>query len=565
MNILRDFHRSNQHAPLHRGKPKSRALLLSFAVLATLALSPSSSRAVETIIPYQGRVAVSGSLFTGPGAFRFKLTNADGGEIFWSSDAVSGTSVTVNVENGDFDVRIGDASLSNMADITLDVFTNSPLYLRVWFSDGSNPELELLPASKLTPVPYAVLAETVEDGAITEAKIAAGAVGPGKIGNDAVGTLQLFAAAVTADKLATDAVATDTIITGAVTTAKLANGSVTSEKLAPGGVQSTNIADSAVTAGKLAIASVSSAAIQNGAVMNEDLATDSVSGSKLQDASVNTDELVDSAVATDKLANQAVTTDKLANGAVSNIHIGVGAVTWDRQAPGTPEARLDADGGSLSLTNKVIARQFEYTEPRAFRKHIHGGDFLPLDPAWESEHQREDPHLLFPYDGGNGTNFLAGVHLPEGATAEQIDLLIRVDDEPASPLTWELGQANSTFTMALYRQALTGSGTGSVLAVEELGQVAIPTYQDGGITKATFAASEVEGQIGTAGGGIQRILIRHEQTSEMNHSTIDNANYAYFLKWTWENRFTVNSKGAPDTFSGLVGVQIHYTLNEHLP
>ena len=70
---------------------KKSALLCSLIVLAGLFFAPASSLAqVPQLINYQGRVAVSGTNFTGPGQFKFALVSGTGaGTSYWSNDATS--------------------------------------------------------------------------------------------------------------------------------------------------------------------------------------------------------------------------------------------------------------------------------------------------------------------------------------------------------------------------------------------------------------------------------------------------------------------------------------------
>lgn len=51
------------------------------------------------------------------------------------------------------------------------------MLLRVWFNDGTNGSQMLTPDQQIAAVGYAMMAGNVPDGAITSAKIAAGAVG----------------------------------------------------------------------------------------------------------------------------------------------------------------------------------------------------------------------------------------------------------------------------------------------------------------------------------------------------------------------------------------------------
>lgn len=126
------------------------------------------------------------------------------------------------------------------------------------------------------------LTATIDDGAVTTAKIAnlavtegkinTGAVTAGKIGSDAVTTVKILDANVTTGKLADDA----------VTTAKIATDAVTADGIAGGAVGTSELADEAVTAGKIADGAITAAKISDLSIANADIsATAAIAYSKL--------------------------------------------------------------------------------------------------------------------------------------------------------------------------------------------------------------------------------------------------------------------------------------------
>jgi len=155
---------------------------------------------VPQLISYQGQVSAHGTAFDGDGQFKFALVNGNGTQTFWSNDGSSvgggepGASVTLPVNKGLFTILLGDATLAHMTIIPATVFAYSDVRLRIWFTDGSTPFQQLSPDQRIAAVGYALMAQSVADGAITSAKLAPGAVTSDK----------LAAGAVTADKLADD-------------------------------------------------------------------------------------------------------------------------------------------------------------------------------------------------------------------------------------------------------------------------------------------------------------------------------------------------------------------------
>jgi hypothetical protein len=93
---------------------------------------------------------------------------------------------------------------------------------------------------------------SVADAAVTEAKLAAGAVTNTKIADDAVSTPKLIAGAVDTLRLAAAAVSADKLAANSVTAAKIQALAVEADKIAANAVTADKIEANAVTAGKLA-------------------------------------------------------------------------------------------------------------------------------------------------------------------------------------------------------------------------------------------------------------------------------------------------------------------------
>jgi len=150
------------------------------AALVALAGAIAARAQVPGIVTYQGRVTSHGTNFTGSGNFKFALLNGVGGQSLWSNDGSSAngsepirfTSVPVN--EGLFNVQLGDTGLSNMTVIPVSVFTNGDVLLRIWFDDGTSGIAQLTPDQRLTSAGYAMRAANVVDGAITGTQLAPG-------------------------------------------------------------------------------------------------------------------------------------------------------------------------------------------------------------------------------------------------------------------------------------------------------------------------------------------------------------------------------------------------------
>jgi hypothetical protein len=82
---------------------------------------------------------------------------------YWSNDgsSVAGSepaaAVPVNVANGLFTVVLGETN--KMAMLSSSLFSDPELQLKMWFNDGTHGSAALSPLQKLTPTPYAVMAQ----------------------------------------------------------------------------------------------------------------------------------------------------------------------------------------------------------------------------------------------------------------------------------------------------------------------------------------------------------------------------------------------------------------------
>lgn len=157
------------------------ATTLACALLSWLLVGAADAQ-VPGLINYQGRIAVGRTDFDGPGSFKFALVNASGSQMFWSNDVDADANgepdraVTLPVSRGLFSVQLGDTTLPNMAPLSLGIFSNTAIYLRVWFNDGASGFQRLAPDQRLAAVGYAMMAASVTDGAITPEKLAPGSL-----------------------------------------------------------------------------------------------------------------------------------------------------------------------------------------------------------------------------------------------------------------------------------------------------------------------------------------------------------------------------------------------------
>jgi len=136
------------------------------AVMVGLALTVSyvALADIPLMINHQGLVKVDGGPFTGPGYFKFGFLDSTTSTWLWTNDGshigdpvstVPDTPVTVPVNYGVYNVRLGDTTLTGMTAIPSSVFDSDDVKLRVIFDDGVNLEEVLSPDQQITSAAYA--------------------------------------------------------------------------------------------------------------------------------------------------------------------------------------------------------------------------------------------------------------------------------------------------------------------------------------------------------------------------------------------------------------------------
>jgi hypothetical protein len=164
----------------------------------------------------------------------------------------------------------------------------------------------------------------LQDGSVTEAKLADGAATDTKIANDAVRTHHIQNFQVTTDKLADAAVNQFKILPNAVTEFGL-RGDNDDAQDSERAVTARHIRNGSVTEPKLADNSVSERTIQKGAVTTNKIAPRQVVEAHLDDNSVGARQIIDGSVGTAEIADQAVNLAKLKTGTPVNLALTVAA------------------------------------------------------------------------------------------------------------------------------------------------------------------------------------------------------------------------------------------------
>ena len=336
----------NRPSPARRSlpiqNPKSKIQNLShfsmkrfLQLLAALCLLQAGHAAVPDAISFQGRaLTATGEAMGKDGAvnrmFTLRIwddaTSTDAANLIYSEQQV------VSIVDGAFNVLIGTGTATNGTKFSYSETTKGPptvkigdaavfggasRYVGVTIDDGTTAvDNEILPRQQVVSAPFATrakLAEGVEAGTITSAKIANNAVTPTQLGDGAVITSKLE--------------------DGAVTTTQLADGSVTSAKIATGEITAAQLADGSVTGAKIA----------TGAITSDKIATGAVTSAAMLDGTIATADLADSAVTTAKIADRAINTANIADGSISGRLVGV------------PAGMALIPGGTYTQGNSVAA------------------------------------------------------------------------------------------------------------------------------------------------------------------------------------------------------------------
>jgi hypothetical protein len=148
------------------------ALVCAVVVLAVASVGTASppemqqSAGAPTMVSYQGQVKVAGVPYNGTGYFKFAIWSGSGGNEWTNDGMASGggepaAAVSLPVDNGLFNVLLGDALLTNMTALEASVFDEPERYLRVWFSSDNGTFTLLSPDQRIAAVPYALQAEKV--------------------------------------------------------------------------------------------------------------------------------------------------------------------------------------------------------------------------------------------------------------------------------------------------------------------------------------------------------------------------------------------------------------------
>ena len=342
--------------------------LLILATTLAFHVSALAQTKVPSLINYQGYVATSAGVPIGNGAPENRTITFR----FWNSASETAAasrlyseSQTVTVLDGDFSVLIGNGAAvdgeTNAVANVAGVFANKEVFLGITVDDG-NPattDAEITPRQQLVTTAFAfraTVAESVDNGAISNAMLDA----------NAVNTDQLVASSVTNDKMAASSVTSANIVDGTITKADIGTDAVEADEIAANAVGTSEIKDGSVTLGKIAAnavdsskivnSSITGSDILNGTITSVDLAENAVDSGKIVNGSVTGSDILNGTITSVDLAANAVDSGKIVNGSITSLDIAANAVGTSQLLNGAVTSAKFGAGTMQSLESLRIIR-----------------------------------------------------------------------------------------------------------------------------------------------------------------------------------------------------------------
>jgi predicted phage tail protein len=206
-------------------------------------------------------------------------------------------------------------------------------------------------------------ATLIKDGAITTAKIVAGAITAGTIAADTITATQIAAGAIAASELAANAVIAGKIAAGTIVAADIAATTITAAKIAAGTLTATEIAATTITAAKIAAGTITATQIAAGTITATQIAAGTITATQIAAGTIDATKITVSSLSALSANLGAITAGTLSLTSGSYVvyeGAGFGAssdlVLWFGLAS-TAMGAATKTNGLFSLANDGIIRQ----------------------------------------------------------------------------------------------------------------------------------------------------------------------------------------------------------------
>jgi len=157
------------------------------------------------------------------------------------------------------------------------------------------------------------------------------------IDDDAITNAKILASTITGAKIAGTTIAASNIVSATITTTQIANSTITGSNIAGTTITASNIANSTITGGKIANTTITASNIVGGTITNAEIASatildanitaSTITGSKIANTTIAAGNIVNSTITATQIANSTITGGKIANTTITASNIVGGTIT----------------------------------------------------------------------------------------------------------------------------------------------------------------------------------------------------------------------------------------------
>lgn len=166
----------------------------------------------------------------------------------------------------------------------------------------------------------------LEEGAVTNGKIADFAVDYAKIAAASIGEVHIREASINHAAIQMLAVGRAHIQDAAIGTAQIEDASINAAKIGFAEIMNAHLRDASIDNAKIADASIDRAKIIDGEIINAKIANAAIDTAKIQDAAITRAKILDGEITSAKIEDAAITSAKIKEAAIDSAHISEAAI-----------------------------------------------------------------------------------------------------------------------------------------------------------------------------------------------------------------------------------------------